>query len=445
MARVLFVEHRLRNEKLGIMVLSAVLKQHGHETALVQTAQEDLDAVLDAFAPDWIAFSVMTGEHQRALATARAIKERRPVTTLFGGPHCSFFPEIGAEPGVDYVIQGAGEEIILEVLAGRLSPGVFRGNLVRDMDRLPFADRDLLYGEPRFRDNPIKNVMTLRDCPYNCAYCYNHLWKSLYADQRDGLFRRRSVENVLAEIAAIRERFPLAKINFLDDNFLFDGAWVESFCQAYRQEVGLPFLINVRANLVEERTVQMLREAGCEMVNFALESADPEVQRKILNRGAFTNEGVIRSIELFHLHGIRIRMQNMIGLPVPDPLADAMNTLRFNLEHRVEDSWVSIFQPYPRTRLAEYAVEHGFLKDASLDACAESFFDESRLVIPDRDKLNRLQKWWYFIVRHQLPEPVIDLLLELPMTREQGERLLATRFAMSRRYFYGLPDQAPTT
>ena len=45
--RVLFIEHQLRNEKLGIMYLSAALKSKGHHADLVQADKEDLFARIE--------------------------------------------------------------------------------------------------------------------------------------------------------------------------------------------------------------------------------------------------------------------------------------------------------------------------------------------------------------------------------------------------------------
>lgn len=441
MATILFIERQLRNEKLGIMCLSAVLKAAGHKTELIQTEAEDIHAAMQRLSPDFVAFSIMTGDHGHALQCNAALKRRYAYQAIFGGPHCSFFPEIAEEDGVDYVVQGAGELVIREIVEGRLAPGSYRGDIAEDFDVLPFADRELLYKYTRFHDNPIKNIMTIRDCPYNCSYCYNHLWKELYRDQRQRLFQRRSVDHVVAEIAAIRSRYPLEKINFLDDNFLQQRDWLKEFCQRYRIEVGLPFLVNVRANLVEEEMVRELCAAGLEMVNFALESADPIVQRDVLNRGEFSNDSVAATLAIFRKYKVRVRMQNMIGLPLDDPLADALNTLQFNLRHRVDDAWVSIFQPYPRTRLARYCLEKGFIADDGLDHCAESFFDESRLEIADKEKITRLQKWWYFIVRYNLPFDLVKILLEMPMGKDIAQQLLELRFDMSKQQFYGIQER----
>ena len=126
----------------------------------------------------------------------------------------------------------------------------------------------------------------------------------------------------------------------------------------------------------------------------------------------------------------------MIGLPIENPLKDALNTLKFNMKNKVDDSWVSIYQPYPKTKLGEYCLEHGFVKGDLLNSCADSFFDESRLNIPDKEKIQRLQKWWYFIIEQNMPMDLVNLLLEIPLTKDNMDKLQKLRYEHSRRKLY---------
>ena len=38
------------------------------------------------------------------------------------------------------------------------------------LDDIPWPDKDLLYQFPKNRDNPIKNILTSRGCPFSCPY-----------------------------------------------------------------------------------------------------------------------------------------------------------------------------------------------------------------------------------------------------------------------------------
>lgn len=439
MKRVMFVETDLRNEKLGIMYLSAALKKNGHETILCQYEKESMAALIKAFSPDFIAFSLVTGAHRRSLEIAREIKKNFNLTTIVGGPHATFFANELPEDTVDFVVVGQGEKAIVDIVEGRAHGRVIRTDF-SNLDEIAFPDRALFYSHKEFRDNPMKNIITTRDCPYSCSYCYNHSWKEMFRGQKY-FMQRRSVANVIAEIKELRKHYILEKVLFIDDNFLINDSWVEEFSDKYAREIGLPFLCSFRVNLLDEDKLKRLRDAGLFMVNFALESADPFVQTEILHRGNIKNEDVIRAIELFRKYGIKCRMQNMIGLPVRESLKEALATLEFNKRHRVDDSWVSIFQPYPNTRLADYCLKHGFLEGSEKDSVAESFFDESLLKIDNKEKIKRLQKWWFFMVKYNLSDKLIDVILKIEINDVLSRSLQDLRYKLSRKYLYEIDKE----
>ena len=434
MARILFIESELRNEKLGIMYLSAALLSAGHSTQLCWLEKESIETVIASFVPDYLAFSLTTGSHYAALALATRLKECFRLPVIVGGPHATFFADSIPVEAADYVVVGQGEQAIVDIVNGRVQDRVLRYPLA-DLEILAFPDRELFYRYTEFRDNPMKNVMACRDCPYSCSYCYNHTWKELY-QKHPHFLQKRSVSNVLAEIDSIRASHPLEQVLFIDDNFLLNAVWVEEFCEQYPQKIGLPFLCSCSLNLLSESLVIKLKEAGLIMVNFALESADPKVQRDILSRGHVDNDQIVAGINLLRRYGIKSRMQNMIGLPVKDALADALNTLAFNRANRVDDSWVSIFQPYPNTRLATYCLENVFIETES--SFADNFFSHSCLLIDHAVEIRRLQKWWYFIIKYNIDDEVVKELLSLDFDEETGEKMQQLRYAFSRKYLYGL-------
>ncbi len=445
--RVLFIERNLRNEKLGVMYLAGSLKAHGHHADLVQTDKEDLHERISAYRPDFVAFSITTGEHVYALAAAREVKARYGLPSIFGGPHATYFPEIGYEPGVEFVVQGQGERAIVDIVEGRVAPGFHKAEMAVHLDDLPLPDREIFYQYREFRDNPMKNAITSRACPYKCSYCFNH--SQLALTRIDGetrrWFDRRSVEHVAAELNALRDSYPLEKVLFIDDSFIQSRSWLDEFLAGYTAEVRLPWLCSLRVNCLDEELAERMFESGLEMVNYALESADPDVQQRLLHRGHISNGDVIRAISLFNRFGVRARMQSMIGLPLSNPLEDALNTLQFNVRNRVTDAWCSIFQPYPRTALGQYCVDHGYVSPDQLRHCSESFFDESRLDIPNKAELYALQKLWYFVIEGELPIELVRILIRGRFTPEIGDQLQRLRFRCSRKNLYGIDDADPET
>ena len=113
MAKILFIQED-EWPKLGIMYLAGTLKKHGHEVDLVLGSDyRDIEPALISAQPDVVGFSIMTGDHHWAASIASKIKAAFDVTTLFGGPHVTFFPDFVHEECVDAIIRGDGELALL--------------------------------------------------------------------------------------------------------------------------------------------------------------------------------------------------------------------------------------------------------------------------------------------------------------------------------------------
>ena len=439
--RILFIEHNLRNEKMGIMYLSASLKHRGHITDLVQTDKEDLSYKIRNFKPDFVAFSIATGEHSWALATAEKIHQEFKIPNIFGGPHCTFFPEFGYSSHIDFMVSGQGEIAIADIVEGKIKAGFVRGQ-ASSLDEIPFADREIFYQYKEFLNNPMKNFITSRSCPNKCSYCFNHAYLTLTKidSETEKWITRRSVKNVIEEIHQVRERYGLEKVLFIDDNFIQNRTWLSQFLNAYEELQPLIWYCSLRVEQFTKTLAEKLSKSGLSMINYALESADPMVQQCILNRGNIHNGDIIQAISFFNQFNIRSRMQNMIGLPLTNPLEDALNTLQFNLHHHITDSWCSIFQPYPRTALGQYCIDKKFISPHQISTCAESFFDESRLSIPNKKELFILQKLWYFIVEGNIPLDLVQILIRGDMSKEVAGQLQQLRFKCSKKHLYNIQD-----
>ena len=98
-------------EPLGIMHIASMLKNSNHKCEAVDLAREgrNLLSTVRRIAPDVIAFSAVTGPHQKLLRAVQEVKSEIEVLSIFGGPHPTFFPEFVESSGVDIVCLGEGE------------------------------------------------------------------------------------------------------------------------------------------------------------------------------------------------------------------------------------------------------------------------------------------------------------------------------------------------
>jgi len=410
--RILFVTKGIGlTEPLGLMYLSRALKDAGHITHLIQADRvKKPDDLADKFSPHILAYSVTTGLHNFYLELNRRLRKRLPQTiSLFGGPHPTFFPEMIDEEGVDIICRGEGEASLVE-LAGQLSKGgsirhipnlwVKEGNkiyrnpprpLVTELDTIPHPDRELVYAQDRWlAEYPIKHFLNTRGCPYDCAYCFNHALEEVYRESGGGsrLVRFRGVDDIISEVTEVASRWPLQLVRFVSDIFVFSLGWLSEFAHKFPSRVGLPFSCNVRANLVTDQTARLLKEAGCVSVLIGVESGDEEMRNRVLGRGMSTRT-IIKAAEHLHRYHIAIYSQNILGLP-GETFKGALSTMRLNSRIKAEFAWASIFQPYPRTRLGEYAVKHGFYH-GRYDDLKISYHSRSALTFPRKSDKRRIE------------------------------------------------------
>lgn len=319
--RVVFVG--LGQEQLAISLLSAVLRREGHEVSLAfdpalfddryfldlprlaRTFDRSAQVVDDVVAarPDLVAFSVLTPTYQWSLAVTRAIKARLDVPVVFGGVHPSAVPEVCLENDVvDYVCVGEGERAIVELCeaidGGRHRPAAPIGNIWwregdrlvegpatpfdQDLDALPWFEKELWHPHIRVADNWM--TMAARGCPYRCTFCFNNFFAKIPGKGGGKYLRRRSVDHMMGELVDAKARWGIRRVDFEDDIFTTDRAWLKDFLGEYRREVDLPFQCLVHPRYLDDELARWLKDAGCQHVQMGVQSADEDYKRAQLLR-----------------------------------------------------------------------------------------------------------------------------------------------------------------
>ncbi len=432
--RVLFVTYDIYMEPLGILYLSSVLKQAGHETALAVISEEDVLATARSFRPDVVAYSLHTGVQQYHLAVNNRLKQERAFFAAFGGPHPTFFPEMIEEQGVDGVCLGEGEAALLN-LVQRLENGQplsdlknwwLRHNgqiqrnplapLIADLDTIPFPDRELMRSKEYLLKYPgQRSIMTARGCPYRCTYCFNHAYVELYGGEGRRV-RRRSVDNVIEEALQLKLDYGLQFVYFADDTFNLMTEWLAEFADKYPTKVGIPFLCNIRANVVTEERMRLIARAGAYSVCMGIETGNERLRNTVLKRG-MTDEQIYRAARIIHDLGLKLYTTNILGNP-GSSLEDDWQTVRLNQAVRPHATSVTLLQPYPRTEIREYAASLGLIKGTVEDI--PSSYARSTVIKMEpkqRRQVENLHHLFGLLVQAPWLMPVARFLIWLPLTR----------------------------
>lgn len=430
-------------ERMGLMYLIGALKKRGKAVDLLVTGALKRDEVVRrvaAIGPGIIAVSAMTGEHNYYLSLLTHLKKHLSFFSVMGGPHATFSPEVVLAGCLDAVCVGEGEEAMADLVEAleRGMPadaipnlafregGALRVNpprrLVDDLDGIPFPDRDLIYSRDRLlKRDRIKTFFTIRGCPYHCAYCFNEKFNEMYRG-KGHVVRTRSVDNFIAEVNEVRQRYPTELLSIYDDNFLLhDTVWLEELADKLPRLVGLPFIVNFIPTLVTEEKIRLLKKAGVSYIEMALETADDDVNRDILKRVP-TRKEIAEAARILHKFEIRFQVDCLIGLPVRDPVENALRTMDFEITLRPTFALANILYPYPKTPMYRYVTENGYYSPRDAGSMQKDFTrNYSALTFPDpraRERLSRLHKLWGVTVSHpRLLRRIIPLLISLPLLK----------------------------
>lgn len=430
--KVLFIQQDVF-KAYGLMLLSSILKNAGHKVEiLIDSLEKNLFGKIKKINPDVIAFSLVSTRWDWMSDLAKRIKLKFNKPILVGGPHPTFFPEIIQKEFIDIVCIGEGEEATLE-LFNNLERGksirkiknlwvkekseIHKNpvrNLIENLDAIPYADRALYQKYPLLRIQNMDVFMAGRGCPYNCTFCFNKKYNELYHG-KGKILRRRSVSNLIDEMkqAKVRNR-KIDYIQFHDDDFvLCSASWLDEFIREYRQKIGIPFSVSMRANDVNEEIIKKLKYAGCNSIRMGIESANPHIREQIMKKG-ITNKQILKASKIIQKHKINLQVYSILGAP-GETLETAFETYNFFYNIHPTHAWCSLMQPYPGTEIMEIAKQQNLIKkDYTFENLDNSYFSTLPLNLPHNSEICNLQKLFQFGNVLRIPPSIIKSLVKFP-------------------------------
>jgi radical SAM superfamily enzyme YgiQ (UPF0313 family) len=274
---------------------------------------------------------------------------------------------------IDFIADNEFDFTIKEIAEGRPFEAVaglrYRSNgeikrtaprpVLEDMDSLPHVvdvyKRDLVIEDyyNGYLYHPYVSFYTGRGCISRCTFC---LWPQTISGH---VYRTRSTENVLAEMAKARDYFPEAKEFFFDDDtFTDDLPRAEAIARGLG-EMGITWSCNAKANVPRE-SLRALRENGLRQFIVGYESGNQQILNNI-KKGTRIDRAR-RFTEDCHELGIKIHGCFIVGLPgeTQETIRDSM---RFAREVNPQTIQVSVAAAYPGTHLHAQARENGWLID----------------------------------------------------------------------------------
>jgi radical SAM superfamily enzyme YgiQ (UPF0313 family) len=361
---------------VGIGYINARLREAGYNSKVANFSRfswREIRELLVAAPPAVLGVSQFTHNRFDSLKLARLVKEIAPSCfVVFGGPHAThrFRETLACNDAVDAVVLGEGEETfreLAELLAAKRSDALHSvrglalrrsGSVVVTPPREPWANLDRLRSPVCGLDDAIgvdphrqlEFIITSRGCPASCRFCASPLFWGKTV-------RFRSPRSIVDEIKSIRDRYGLIYFSLRDDTFTADRERVLEFCRLLLQEkVYILWNCQSRVNAVDEEVLFAMKRAGCECIQFGVESGSVRVLRT-LGKG-ITPEQVRRAAELTRRAGIHLSVYLMAGIP-GESEADVRETITLLDSIKASDGQVSPLAWYPGTALFEQGVAAG--------------------------------------------------------------------------------------
>ena len=375
---------------IGIMSLSSVLKEAGHECVIFDQANPDTPnpVILDKIKrqkPALVGLSFLsTTSYPYAKILARQIRATDSTVKLaFGG----VFATLNAGlvklqcSEVDFVCRGDGEQLLLDLLTQMDAPETVGGltwmkdgkvisnpgrPIERHLDQWPFPDRESLrldFVESMPLDVPavlsmerFTTMQTSRGCPWPCVFCDIPIFN-------EGKWRARSAEHVVTELKHL-EAHGYGSVYFVDDHFLLQPKRIEAICNGVRQNnLTIQWGIEGRVDSVAQHLFPAMSKAHCRTVMFGIESGSQKILDRLKKEQ--TLEEVTQAVTNAKKAGIEI-VHGFFTVGNPDETVQDMKaTFDFAAKLPLDTFGFNRLCVYRGTPLWQEYVKRGLVNDAT--------------------------------------------------------------------------------
>ncbi len=366
-----FANESAMNPPLGICYLSAYLKRQGYsDIELVDFAlYSEYDYLneqiyLEKIPLDGDVYGIycVTPQYKWLYEISKYIKSNTSAQLIAGGPHpTNCVEDCLIDCGVDIVVKGEGEIPLTEILLGKPLKGIAyleNGKIIdnktrsyiKDLDTLPLPDYtliDLSLYKRTINGKKAAHIVTLRGCPYNCAFCDKQsVGRSV---------RYRSVLSVIREMDLLRDQYGINSFVIYDDIFTLNKQRVIDFCK-YFKKAGSQWRCWSRTDTVSYDILSEMQQSGLASITFGVESGSDRVLRR-MNKGT-TRKQNRDALLLCKQLKIPVRCSLMYGNPGED-IYSLEDTIRF-VEETQPDEWnLAVFKPIPGSSVWDCPERYG--------------------------------------------------------------------------------------
>ncbi len=324
-----------------------------------------------------VGVTVLTGAPiHDALAVSRAVKAVAPeCSVVWGGWHPSLFAdECLAEPSVDIVVTGQGEDAFRDVIARLLDGERVRGQVSRpmqDLNRFPAHDYSLIPVERYFALKRARQIdyISSQGCRFRCAFCAD---PAVFARGWTGL----APERIGDEVEDLHRRHRMEDLAFQDETFFTHAPRVDALAEQFlRRNLPITWTATLRADqacrLGDDLFAKAVR-SGLRRVMVGVESGSQQMLDRL--QKDMKLEQVHKTAEMCSRHGVGAIFNFIVGFPgEPESSMQATLALAKTLgrSNPVFETPIFYYRPYPGNPMADASAAQGYVFPRGLEAWAD--------------------------------------------------------------------------
>ncbi len=160
-------------------------------------------------------------------------------------------------------------------------------------------------------------MLASRSCPYNCTFCFHTTGRK---------YRQRSLDSFFEDLNYLVTKY---RINFLclaDELFSLNLERVKEFCQRIKK-YKIQWWAQFRVDNITPQFLPFLKEGGCRVMSFGLESADNRILKSM--RKNTTVEQIEKTLKLVYDAGISFEGAFIFG-DIEETWETANNTSEYS-------------------------------------------------------------------------------------------------------------------
>ncbi len=423
-------------ENYGLLFVGGELLLFEQEIKYFDAVNEHAVNEVIEWQPDFVFFSPLTRFFPDTLKALQEIKSKLPnVISVFGGHHACAVPDIIKLDEIDIVVVGPVRGSIEKIIAGE--KGIIRTPLTNPAD-MPMPARKEYYRDiPRMTNRYRKFMLSMLGCPWNCAYCSSssdHL-KDVYGkDSHKRYFlARRPMQVIIEEARQILLLGNTEEIEWVDDD-IFSGSdietWLPEFVETWEREIGRPLYVSSTSNLslkVSDNALATLKRiVNC--IGIGVQAIRP-ASLNVLNRAWDNEEKMKKAYDRLTSFGYAVNLQAIVGLPVDDPVEDALDTVK-GLQRIGAGSICSVYplQVYPGTMLEKYCEENHLTLNDQSSGDTNSGIPAIVFTQEQTKKLRNICKLATFFVKYNVDENWMRILINVDFPENTSQALSMQRY-----------------